>query len=71
VLVRPAGTLLESDSPEEAWLSISTVLEKSITSRIISHLTSSILGFLLFARVPARDPNASLADLDRARRTDL
>jgi hypothetical protein len=33
--------------------SISTELEKSVVSRVVSHLTNSILGFLFFARVPA------------------
>jgi hypothetical protein len=54
VLVRPAGTLLESDSVEMAERSISTELEKSVASRVKSHLTNSILGFLFFARVPVR-----------------
>jgi len=53
VLVRPAGALLEGDSVEMAERSISTKLEKSVASRVKSHLTNSILGFLFFARVPA------------------
>jgi hypothetical protein len=52
VLVRPAGNLLESGSVEMAERSISTELEKSVASKVKSHLTNSILGFLLFARVP-------------------
>jgi hypothetical protein len=51
-LFRPAGTLLESDSVEMAERSISTGLEKSVASRVKSHLTDSILGFLFFVRVP-------------------
>ena len=54
VLVRPAGNLLENDSVEMADRSISTELEKSVASRVVSHLTNSILGFLFFARVPAK-----------------
>jgi hypothetical protein len=54
VLVRPEGTLFESDSLEMAERSISIELKKSVASRVESRLTNSILGFLLFARVPAR-----------------
>jgi hypothetical protein len=50
----PAGTLRESDSVEMAERSISSELEKSVASRVESHLTNSILGFLFFARVRAR-----------------
>jgi hypothetical protein len=53
VLVRPAGTLLESGSGAEAEGLVSRGLERSIAPRINSRLTNSILGFLLFARVPA------------------
>lgn len=53
VLVRPAGTLLESSSGAEAEGLVSRKLERSIAPRINSCLTNSILGFLLFARVPA------------------
>lgn len=53
VLVRPAGTLLESGSGAEAEGLISSMLETSVAPRIESRLTNSILGFLLFARVPA------------------
>lgn len=53
VLVRPAGTLLESGSGAAAERLISSKLERSIVTRIESRLTNSILGFLLFARVPA------------------
>lgn len=52
VLVRPAGTLLESGSGAAAERLISSELERSIATRIESRLTNSILGFLLFARVP-------------------
>jgi hypothetical protein len=53
VLVRPAGTLLESDSGEAAERLISTKLEQSCASRVESYLTPSMPGFLFFARVPA------------------
>lgn len=53
VLVRPAGTLLESGSGAEAEGLISRMLERSIAPKIESQMTSSLLGFLLFARVPA------------------
>ena len=53
VLVRPAGTLLESDSGDAAERLVSTGLEKSIVPRVESRLTNLILGLLLFARVPA------------------
>ncbi|MFH2069287.1 MAG: hypothetical protein ABII89_07510 [Candidatus Omnitrophota bacterium] len=53
VLVRPAGTLLENDSGAAAEGFVSSALEMSIAPRIKSLLTNSILGFLLFARVPA------------------
>ena len=53
MLVRPAGTLLESDSGEAAERLISTKLDESATPKVVSNLTSSMLGFLFFARVPA------------------
>ncbi len=51
-LIRPAGTLLERDSGEaaEKWLSAKLV---GVGSKLQSYLTSSICGFLFFARVPA------------------
>ena len=53
VLVRPAGTLLESGSGAAAESLVSRTLEGSIAPKIESRLTNSILGLLLFARVPA------------------
>jgi hypothetical protein len=53
VLVRPAGTLLESGSGEAAERLIATELQESVASEVESYLTSSIPGFLFFARVPA------------------
>jgi hypothetical protein len=53
VLVRPAGTLLESGSGEAAERLISTKLRELATPQVVSHLTNSMLGFLFFARVSA------------------
>jgi hypothetical protein len=53
VFVRPAGTLFESESLEVAESEISRVLETRVTPTVVPCLTNSILGFLLFARVPA------------------
>jgi hypothetical protein len=52
VLIRPAGTLLNSDSEEAAASFISTKLEQACASKVESYLTPSIAGFLFFARVP-------------------
>ena len=53
VLIRPAGTLLESGSGEAATHRIWTELEHSVAWRVESYLTHAMLGFLFFARVPA------------------
>jgi hypothetical protein len=53
VLVRQAGTLLESGSGEVAERLISTKLQELATPKVVSYLTNSMLGFLFFARVPA------------------
>ena len=53
VLVRPAGTLFESRSLVKAESRISKVLRTRVTPAIVPCLTNSILGFILFARVPA------------------
>ena len=52
VLVRRAGTLLESDSGKAAGRSVSIRLEKSIAHKVDASQTNLILGLLLFARVP-------------------
>jgi hypothetical protein len=52
VIVRPAGTLLDSDSGEAAELRVSTEL-KAVVPKVEPYLSDSTLGFLLFARVPA------------------
>jgi len=56
VLVRPAGHLLERESPEAAESQISSWLEEHVLPRVSRCLTSSILGCVLFARVPAMIP---------------
>ena len=53
VLIRPAGTLLKSPSGETAERELSTKLKQSVAPKVESYLTSSMLGFLFFARVPA------------------
>ena len=53
VVVRPPGTLFESESLEAAESEISRLLETCVTPRVIPCLTNSIPGFLFFARVPA------------------
>jgi hypothetical protein len=52
VLIRPPGQLLESDSAEAAESHVSLLLENDVYKRVVNSLTSSILGFILFARVP-------------------
>lgn len=53
VLIRPAGSLLEDRSAEDAHHSISKHLEKVATPKVTKYLAPNILGFILFARVPA------------------
>jgi hypothetical protein len=53
VLVRPEGYLVQSSAGERAERWISAELERSVASKVEAYLTSSILGFLFFARVPA------------------
>jgi hypothetical protein len=54
VLVRPAGTLLGSDSCEADSRWIESELEKSIPSQVRPYLASLIPCFFVFARIPAR-----------------
>jgi hypothetical protein len=57
VVIRPKWNLLGCDSEEAAKQSersISMWLEKSILPQIKMHLNESILGFILFAKVPAK-----------------
>ena len=53
VLARPAGHLLERESPEAAESQISSWLEEKVLPRVRPYLTNSILGCVFFARVPA------------------
>jgi hypothetical protein len=52
VLIRPEEHLFESDAVDEAERLISIELERSISPKVTSYLTNSILGFVFFARVP-------------------
>ena len=56
VLVRPPDTVLKSVSPASGESVISQQLENTLSPSVVSHLTDSILGLLLFARVPAMTP---------------
>ena len=53
VLCRPAGTVLENSAPDDAEFLLSEWLRTNIEPKIRSSLSSRILGFILFARVPA------------------
>lgn len=52
-LIRRPGTLLEGDSPEQIQEALMMYLEKKTAEKLTVDLESSILGFLVFARVPA------------------
>ena len=56
VLCRPAGTVFGNSSPENAQMIISARLEKEFYPKVRPLLTEQILGFLLFARIPAMTP---------------
>jgi hypothetical protein len=71
VVIRPKWNLLGCDSEEAAKRSersISIELEKSILPQIKIHLNDSILGFILFARVPAKTRVRSFGNNNRAGR---
>ena len=53
VLCRPAGTVLENSAPNDAEFRLSEWLRTNIEPKIRSSLSPRILGFILFARVPA------------------
>ena len=53
VLYRPPGTVLETSALDDAEFRMSEWLETDIEPKIRSSLSSRILGFILFARVPA------------------
>ena len=66
VIARPAGTLLETDSPHQSVDQMSQWLENHIVPQLLASLSPKILGFILFARIPAMtatwilDPNKQL-----------
>jgi hypothetical protein len=53
VLVRPEGKLLENVAPEDEEIRISRLLERAVPPKVAPYLTNSVLGLLLFARIPA------------------
>jgi hypothetical protein len=53
VIIRQPGTLLEVDSPKQSHKALMMYLEKKIAEKLTMDLDSNILGFLVFARVPA------------------
>ena len=53
VIARPSGTLLETESPLQAEREMSRWLEHNIVPQLLTALSPKILGFILFARIPA------------------
>ena len=53
VLARPASNLLETDSPHRSSAEMSQWLENTILPLLLKRLSPEILGFILFARLPA------------------
>ena len=53
VLARPSGTLLETDSPLQAENQMSRWLENNVVPQLQPSMSPKILGFVLFARIPA------------------
>lgn len=53
VIIRPADTVYENTDVQSSELKLSTHLEKVIYPKIHKFLDKSILGFILFSRVPA------------------
>ena len=53
VIARPAGTLLETESPHRSADEMSQWLENNIVPQLLTRLSPNILGFILFARIPA------------------
>ena len=52
-IARPAGHLLETSSPRRAEEAMSQWLEHSVAPQLYKDLSPTILGFVLFARLPA------------------
>jgi hypothetical protein len=53
VLIRPPGKVINSNSAESAVQYIYKLLEEEIKPKVNRHIEPNILGYLLFARVPA------------------
>ena len=53
VIARPPGTLLETESSRQAEREMSRWLEYNIVPQLQTALAPQILGFILFARIPA------------------
>ena len=71
VLARPLGTLLETDSPVQAQKQMSRWLEHNVVPQLQPSLSPKILGFVLFARIPAMTTTALLdANAQPFRRRD-
>ena len=56
VLIRPPGTVVGSNSAESTVPYIYKLLEEEIKPKVNRHIDPNILGYLLFARVPAMTP---------------
>ena len=56
VLIRPPGKVINSNSAESAVQYIYKLLEEEIKPKVNRHIEPNILGYLLFARVPAMIP---------------
>ena len=53
VLARPSRTLLETDSPLQAEHQMSRWLEDNVATQLQQSMSPTILGIVLFARIPA------------------
>ena len=60
LIARPLGTLLETDSPLQAEREMSGWLEYNIMPQLLVALAPQILGFILFARIPAMTATGNL-----------
>lgn len=55
-VVRPPGTVIERESDEIAERFLGNLLENNVKPKIERHLRPNLLGFILYARVPAMTP---------------
>ena len=60
VLRRPPGTLLETESPRQASEDISRWMQYSVEPLIRSRLSPTVLGYILYSRIPAMTATAIL-----------